>query len=221
MLYYSFYSQSSSQPYTYEIISPAAELPLTLEEVKEYLKIDLADNSQDSFLALLIEVVTDYFEEYTGVTLIDTQYRTFRDKFCCNIRLKKSKLRSVDEIRYFDIDNNTVIVSTDVYSNTFETFYSQIFLKQNQKWPTKIGPELQGVQIDFTVGFGPDASFVPTKIKLGLLQHIAMMYENRGDCVLVTSCGCEKYLPSVAKSIYNLFKIRDLSAPEACPHGYL
>lgn len=206
----------NSRPFTYTVITPAAILPLTLDEVKNYLKIDLLEISEDDFLNLLIEAVTDYFEEYTGVTLINTTYRTYRDEFCCSFRVKKSPLSSVELIEYVNQDNNTIVVDSSVYSNTLETFYSQIYLNHNQQWPNDVGPSLQGIKIDFIVGFGPDASFVPTKIKIGLLQHIAMLYENRGDCVAVGGCDCASFLPITSKAIYNFFRIREYSVKYEC-----
>jgi hypothetical protein len=40
--------------YNYHVITPPAELPITLAEVKEHLKLDPSDTTQDTYLTFLI-----------------------------------------------------------------------------------------------------------------------------------------------------------------------
>lgn len=211
----------NSVPFTYTVTSAPASYPITLDEVKDYLRLDAGDTSEDALLNLLIETASDYFVEYTGVYLINTGFKTFRDCFCYDFSLKKSRLQSVTAVNYYNSDNVLTLIPNTVYANTFEYFYSKVYVLDNQSWPTDLGRPLQGIEIDFIVGFGDDASLVPSKIKLALLQHIAMMYANRGDCISAGNCGCSTYLPATAKAIYNLFRIRDFTVKGECSYGRL
>jgi uncharacterized phiE125 gp8 family phage protein len=38
-----------------------------------------------------------------------------------------------------------------------------------------------GLEINFTVGYGTNGSSVPEAIRLAILQYVTFLYENRGD----------------------------------------
>lgn len=202
--------------YTYEVVAQRAALPLTLSEVKEQLNIPLSSTIKDSYLTFLIEAVTDYFESFTNRILINTGFRTYRDKFpCCSncfiIRKAKVDPGSV-LINYL---KNSVLTPIDPlkYYVTSQNSYPGIYLNQNQSWPNDVDIRVQAIQIDFTAGFGANESSIPAKIKLSLLQHIAALDANRGDC---DSDACANALPSAAKNIYMQYKVAEVTAFKKC-----
>ena len=90
------------------------------------------------------------------------------------------------------------------------TDYSQIFLKEDQEWPTNIDLVPQAVEIIFTSGYGATEASVPADVKIALLSHIAFMYENRGDC---NTGDIGDKLPLNVRTLYN--KIRLINIPIA------
>lgn len=202
--------------YSYEVIVPRSSLPLTLDEVKEHLNIPLTFTDDDAYLTLLIEAVTDYFECFTNRTLINTTYRTYRDHFpsCgeCYV-LRKSKVDPVTVSIDYKKDGSLVTVGVDVYYVTNETGYPGIYTFPNKNWPSDADKVVQAIQIDFVAGFGPDESSIPSKIKIALLNHIAALYVNRGDC---DSDGCASALPQASGLIYGQYKILSTSGFSVC-----
>ena len=178
-------NNEKKKAYTYNVSTPPAERPLTLTQVKNHLKISLLDTSQDDYLYLLIDSAALYFEKYTNRILINTGFTTFRDDFHhCFLELRRSKVQTVDSIEYLK-DSVFTLIDPSVYYFTDVNDYSEIFLNENECWPTDIDCVKQAVRIIFVAGFGPDETFIPADIKVGLLNHIANTYSNRGDC------GCD------------------------------
>lgn len=196
--------------YSYHVIEQPAELPLTLAEVKEHLKLDPTDSSQDDYLTFLITSVTKYAEKYTKRTFINTKFRTYRDIFNDYIKLRRGDLQSLDLFEYL-VDGTFTIVSVDLYYVTDETAFSRIARKSGEEYPTDIDNQMQAIKIEFTAGYGTSGDDVPEDLKLALLNHIAKIYENRGDCDCDTSTDViEEFLPKLVRGVYEMYRIQDL-----------
>ena len=72
-------------------------------------------------------------------------------------------------------------------------------------FPTDVDQVPQAVEIIFTAGYGPDTTDVPADVKFAMLNHIADLYSNRGDC---DSSG----IASKTKSLYDKIKIIDIGS---------
>jgi uncharacterized phiE125 gp8 family phage protein len=189
-------------------------LPLTINEVKEHLRLDLTDKTQDALLKVLIRAATDYAEKYTKKDLITRTYETFRDSFDDSLEIRRSPLQSVTTVEYLK-NGVFVTVSTDIYFATNSNTFAHLALKVNQVWPSDVDLQEQSVKITFKSGYGNNLSSAPDALREGILQHIAAMYENRGDCnegrVSGGSIGnAQKFLPIDAQLIYDQFRIRSL-----------
>lgn len=196
--------------YTYNITTPAATTPVTLTEVKEHLRLDAADTSQDTYLTLLIDMATSYGERHTGRDFINKTYTTYRDNFWEPILLRRSKVSSITSINYI-INSTTTLLSSSVYGLEDVNDYPYIYLKQNQSWPDETDDIPQSIIIVFVSGYGASATDVPADIKMALLSHIAFVYENRGDC----GGGCNgSNLPGTSKSIYDSRRIINIGSYE-------
>ena len=195
-----------SQPDTYVVLTPPASLPITLEQAKEQLNIVITDISFDAILTLYIEAVRTYFESLTGRILINTQFRTFFTNLVQSYELRRSKLVSLDSFQYLDLDDVFVDFNSNVFYTTDEADYSRIILERRENFPNDKKDQFQSIRADFTSGFGIDDTFIPSDIKIALLNHVANMFANRGDC----SCTAKTMLPLNAKLTYNQYKVMSL-----------
>lgn len=202
--------------YTYKVIVPPASLPLTLSEVKKHLEIDPLYVDDDDYLTLLISAVAEYFECFTNRTLINTTFRTYRDRFadaCSCFVLRKAVIDpSTVEINYKKDSVLTPVPPTDYYV-TDESSYPGIYLFEGKSWPSDADRVVQAIQIDFVAGFGPDETSIPPKLKIALLNHIAALYTNRGDC---DSDTCASALTKASGLIYGQYKILSASPFSIC-----
>ena len=191
---------------SYKILVPPAALPLNLALVKEHLRLDPTDVSQDSYLTLLIETARDFAQLYTKRTMINTTYRTYRNCFSDKIELRRSIFQSLEQFQY-SVSDVFIDVDSSLYYLTNEKDYSKILLADTKSYPTDIDDKAQSVLIDFVAGFGASEASIPSDLKIAMLNHIATMYENRGDCDLA-SVG--NNLPATSRGIYDQWRILDL-----------
>ena len=204
----------NSVAWTYTVTVAPTTLPLTVNEVKEHLRKDLDDKTQDALLKVLIKAATDYAEKYTKIDFITRTYETLRDSFTDSLEIRRTPLQSVTTVEYLQ-DGSFITVSTDIYFATVSNTFPNLALKASQVWPADVDLQAQSVKITFKSGYGNTLSSVPDALREAMLQHIAAMYENRGDCnegrVSGGSIGsAQKLLPIDAQLIYDQFRIRSI-----------
>ena len=189
--------------YTYKQLTFPDPLDvISLSAIKEYLRIDSTDTSENNVLTLLIQSAVGFCESYTKRELLIKQFVTYRDYFSFNIELRRSALTEIDTVKYYIDDVLTTLVDT-VYYNTLESDYSSLLLVDGQSYPS-VDNKYQAVEITFKAGYSTDNTSIPDELLLGLSQHIAYMYENRGDCD-------NGSIPMTTKLIYNQYRIEEIS----------
>lgn len=149
----------------YKIISKAAS-DITLALVKEHLKIDASDTSEDAYLTLLLNASIELAEKYTKLVLTTTVFEIdFIDDTLCDIELRRSPYVSLNTITVdgesYDLSN--VEVDDTKYPYAYVDFGILI---------------VETANINFTAGY----STTPYGIVLAILNLVALLYENRGDC---------------------------------------
>lgn len=199
--------------YSYKVVNAPINTLFILDDIKNYLRLDTGDTSEDSLLLSLQSTAVSLVEKYTNRTLLTTTFKTHRDVFF-NIQnnlhtsdyweLKKSPLQSVSSIKYYNKSNVLVTVNTNIYYNTFEDIYSKIFLNDGFKFPSDILNRFQAIEIEFIAGYGNDSSSVPNEIKNAVLMLISSMYENRGDC---SQGNCSQLINSSVKQLISKYRI--------------
>jgi uncharacterized phiE125 gp8 family phage protein len=191
---------------SYLVVTPPVELAVSLALVKEHLKLDLSDTSQDTYLTLLIRAVTSTIEKYTGRTLINTEFKTYRECFTNSFLVKRSKLQSITFIKYYT-DSVLTEVDSDIYYISDETNFASVFLVDGESWPSDVDDRVQPIVIQFIAGYGDTQADIPYDLQIVLLDAIAYFYENRGDC----SDGCSlidaTFLPKGIQQALHFFKI--------------
>ena len=194
-----------TQQYSYDVVDAPAALPLSLTLVKQHLKIDELDVSEDDYLTLLIKSSTDFFQKYTNRILINTGFQTYFDCFRQSFELVRSRLQTLDGFNYL-VNGAPVIVDPSLYYVTNENNYSRIIFPLYQNMPIDKDDRFQSVIVAFTAGYGASDSDIPSDIKLALLNQIAAMYENRGDC---SNCDCADIsnLPTATQNTYRQYRI--------------
>jgi len=194
-----------SKVYTYDVLTPPAELPVSLALVKEHLRLDSADTSQDAYLTLLINASRQFFEKFTNRILINTQFRTFFDCFQQSFELARSRLVTLDAYEYL-VDGTFTAVDPSIFYATFERNYSRVIIEEVDNFPTDKDDRFQSIRIDLTSGFGAADTDIPSDIQIGLLNQIASLYENRGDC---GACDCSDIsnLPVATQNVYRQYRI--------------
>lgn len=188
------------KPINYILVTDSASEPVTLSEVKTYLRIDGTD--YDDILTPLIKTVRLQAEKYTGRDFINKTWKTYLDEFpyCSDagIKILKSKLQSITSIQYYDNNNALQTLSSSDYYITDNSNYSVIYINSSASYPDTYDRK-QAAIITFVSGYGATASDVPQDLKQAMLAHISYLFENTGDCTdsSVMSQYMNLYIPYI------------------------
>ena len=166
--------------------SPPATTAVALADVKAQLNIDTADD--DTRLTGLILAATETVETHIGRALITRSYSGYLNWWPSSpeghvrswINLEKPPLVSVSAITsYDDSDVGTVYPAANYYVDTIRT-PGRVMLRRGQIWPIPLRMA-NGIQIDWTCGYGADPSFIPPTLKLAIQVQVGVLNEARGD----------------------------------------
>lgn len=182
------------------VTAPAIE-PVTADEVKAQLELEVSDTSRDSQIELYIQASRQVIEQLTGLALITQTWRMTIDHWPgereewwdgvrdgaisdlvaggrkSNIILPRYPLQSVDSV---DADGQPVTVGDTFIVDTQEQ-PGRLVIKRGVAWPVVLD-NANGIEIEFMSGFGSSSSDVPAALRLAIMQMAAYMFEHRGDC---------------------------------------
>ena len=190
---------------------PTAE-PLSLQEVKEYLRVD--DATDERVVQPLIIAARQFAESHMNRALMqqtitlsldavvdqdEPLYEGMRTAPDLNyyknyLVLPKSPVQSVTSVKtYDDNDTATTMAATKYYVDT-QREPARIVLRTGETFPTALRVA-NAIEVVYVAGY-TSAYAVPEPIRLGMLQHIAYMYEHRGDMYEAQAA------PTLMKSLY-------------------
>ncbi|MBL0371071.1 phage head-tail connector protein [Rhizobium sp. KVB221] len=161
---------------TYALTNPPLAEPLTLAQVKAHMRIDGSD--EDDLLLSLLRTAREHLERTTGLALIAQAFRLY---LVCwpesgIVEIARGPVKAIDEIRVFDANGEEAIISLAGHVLDGNARPARLYLRQR---PVP-GEPLNGIEIDFTAGFGDTGADVPDALKRAMLTHVARMYEFRG-----------------------------------------
>lgn len=162
---------------TLKIISSAVQMPVSLAEVRSFLKI--SHNDEDSLLASYIRAGGEACENFTGRKLLAQQWQqTCNDWGEGIILLPLSPVLSIDKIEYAAAGGFSEIPAVN-YLLDNSGYRARILPEAGFSWPD---PEsaVEGIKITLTAGFGSSPNDLPHDIRLGILQWITSHYDESG-----------------------------------------
>ena len=178
---------------------PATEI-FTLQEVKDYLKVD--DSTEDTLISTLLQSARQAAESYLNQALI-TQTITEKYDRLSNptIYLSVSPVIAVSSFQYKDGVNTTQTYDASNY--VVDTFIKpgRLALAYGSTWPTLYG-NINDVTITYTAGYGTEPSGVPAQIRQAILLMVTDAYDNRQDYV--------KRLPTASEYLLDQYRVQVL-----------
>lgn len=160
-----------------QLSSAPDEKPITLEQVKEHLRIPHDYIDEDQVLSMKIDAAVDRFETDTWRKLITQTWKAFPDTWDSEIEIPFGQLQSIESVKYIDADGVEQTVDPADYSEDTIADPGRLVFED-----TFTLPELKGVnpiRIEFICGFGVDHSSIPPAIRDALLHIVADLYGMR------------------------------------------
>jgi hypothetical protein len=205
------------------IATEPTQEPLSLQEVKDYLRVE--DNTDERILQSMIETARRFAEEHLGRSLMQQTIHQFIDGYDeiedplfegfrkgpfltyykNYITIARPPVASITSVSTFnDADTETTFASSKYYlDNAREP--ARIVLRNGETFPTSLRVA-NAIKIVYVSGYTSPFQ-VPEPIRLGMMQHIAHLYEHRGD--MYNSVG---YPPSLQKLYQPYVVMKGLSS---------
>lgn len=158
-----------------ELSPPGAE-PITLAEARAHLRLD--DGAEDGLLEALIRTARGHLEQITGLALIARSFRLYLDAWPASrmIQIVKGPVQAIDSVTVYDEAGMPLELALSGAVLDGAARPARLMLPD---LPAP-GLALNGIEIDFTAGFGEAGTDVPDTLKRALLTHVAAMFELRG-----------------------------------------
>ena len=155
-------------------VDPVAE-PVTLAEAKAHLRIDHGDD--DDLLAGLVRAARQEVERSTGMALLAQSWRLVLDDWPQNgcVLVRIHPLREVQSITAFGSEGEGSVIDPDTYQVDAVSRPARIHFTA----PVAPLRAMNGLEIDFTAGFGEAGTDVPDLLRRAILLLAAHWYEFR------------------------------------------
>ena len=141
--------------------SESSTEPVTLQEVKDWIKVDTAITADDTLLTELIKVARAQCEGFLGISLITRTVTAILNNSAGNIELPYGPLVSFTSLTD---ENGDAIVSDD-----------HILQGIGFKWLKE--PYNEYMTAVYTTGY----TTVPLNFKTAVKEQVAWLYDNRGE----------------------------------------
>lgn len=155
-------------------VAPAAE-PVTLAEVKAHLRLTHA--SEDEFLNGLVRAAREDVERATGLALIDQSWRLVLDAWPSQgcVLIARHPVREILSVTVFGAEGEASLIDPAGYQLDTLSRPARLHFETRPE-PLRV---LNGIEIDFSAGFGEAGTDVPDLLKRAILLLVAHWYEFR------------------------------------------
>lgn len=186
-----------------KLITDATLEPITLDDAKGYLRIDLSDTASDTLVTSLIRAARRHCEKYTNLAFINQTWELWRNSFpqSCGgsnawwdgvregtirdlvgstgvVTIPKGPLVSVTSITTYDTSDSANVFDSSNYLLDTSSSPPRVFLKYGMIWPVDLRP-INSVTIRFVAGFGATADLLPDDLTQACRIMLAHYHENR------------------------------------------
>lgn len=180
---------------------PAIE-PVTVAEAKAHLRID--GTAEDILIASLILTSRLHVEAALDLALVNQSWTLMLDKWpreTAPVEIPMSPLQSIDAVRVKNASGTAIAVSSSTYLVDIASRPAR--LVWNGAPRPDPGIAANGIEIDFSAGFGATAGSVPAPLRHAVLLLTAHWYEHR-DPVEVGSDAAR--IPAVISELIQPFR---------------
>lgn len=198
------------------IEGPSIE-PIDLAEVKKHLRF--TPTSEDTLIDTYISMARQYFEQYTGLALIEQTWETRIEAFPGGlntwdtaISLGKSPVIDLLSVVYDDSDGAEQTVDTGDYALDLLSAPGLSVVRPVSSWPSSAGT-LGSVRLRYRAGFGSTPGDVPELIRGVLYLLVGYFHQFRSEAFVNSPGASLEKLPLGAELIMRNYKALNVRAP--------
>ena len=170
------------------LVTDATAEPVTLEEVKIYLRLQATYEDEDDLINRWIKEARKEAENKTRRACLPQTWKLFLDDFEDTMVLPRAPLSSNTTdvvITYLDgVSGNSTTLASTYYTVDYDSEPGRIRLAYESDWPD-VYPVENAVQISFVAGFkinttaSPTTDTCPEGIEDWIMMRVAQKHEHR------------------------------------------
>lgn len=166
-----------------QLVAGATVQPLTVEQVKNHLRITASDVALNLDLERKLKAATRWVESRTGRALLSQSWRYWFDTFPSYgahgysvIEIPKAPILSIETVSSYTSENVLTLFDADGYVTDLTR--GRVLLNDGSTWPTDVR-RYQGGVIAFTAGYGATADDVPADLVEAVAEMVGYMHYDR------------------------------------------
>ncbi len=158
-----------------ELTPPTVE-PLTLVEIRAHLRLDTEE--EDALLSALAIVAREHLERETGLVLAERNFRLCLDDWPADgiVTIPRGPVRVVTAVTVYDGEGEPQAVDLDGHLLDGQARPARLWLRD----VPQPGRAMNGIEVEFSAGFGESGADLPETLKRAMLLHVAAMFACRG-----------------------------------------
>lgn len=176
-------------PMKTKLVTGPEKKPISVDAVKEHLRIHVADLSHDHMIEQFIQSAVEQVEEETGRALITQAWDLifsswdeliWKDKFC-DIRriLPFGRCQSVGSITYLDTDKSSRTLNTDQYEvSGVGTDEARIMLLSAGGFDYPSLYEVDPITLRLVCGYGDNEASIPMQIQTAIKIIVSDLFDD-------------------------------------------
>lgn len=182
--------------------SPALE-PVTLAELKDYLRI--SDASQDQMLGTMISAARRHVEQMTRRPMIEQSIKATFEEWPVGsiIVLPVGNVLTIESLKYRDESNVLQTVSTSDYVIVTADQPGRIYLRDSFTFPA-LFDRSDAIEAAITAGYGSTSSSVPEPLRIALMALAGYWFEQR---LPVNVGNIVNQMPMHVQALINLHRV--------------
>lgn len=160
-----------------KLITPAAELAVSLADVKAHLRVDTTD--EDTLITAYITAAAELAEQATGRALMPQTWELTLDAFPEAFEITRLPAASITSLKYWDVTGTQQTMGTGLYTldSTDDFGPAYVVPVYGGMWPVN-RDQINAVALRYVAGYAAAAN-VPESIKAWIKLQVGAMYENR------------------------------------------
>lgn len=162
------------------VTAPASE-PVSVDDINNFLRLTGTAASGDTLITGFIAAARRYCEGIQNRSYIDTVWKLTLDEFpsADYIDLRRPPASTVASIVYYGTGNTATTMTAGNYFVDTASSPGRVHLAYGESWPTATLRPINGVEVQYTAGYGSAATSVPDEVKQAIKLMVGQMWEHR------------------------------------------
>lgn len=158
------------------VTTPPAQEPVTLEEARAHLRV--SGSEEDALIARLIAAARQHLERVARRALVTQGWRLYLDAWPPGriVRLPVGPVQSVESVAVYDGDGLPVTLAATDYRLDGQAEPPRLRIAAAA--PSGVAG-FNGIEVEFTAGYGADADGVPQPLRQAILVLVAHWFDGR------------------------------------------